>query len=257
MTFPRRRVDELMDDPAIDPERHRQALAGLRRLNRISGVSAAMMRRLTRLSLAANSGASAKKRPLRVLDVACGSGDLPIDWLLSARRRGIPLSVTGLDISDVALQTASKSAQAQGVELGTVCRDALRDGLPGGFDVVTCSLFMHHLDPPEVSRLVQEMWRASGRAVVICDLERSRTNLALVAASARLVTRSDVVHFDASASVRGAYTRGEFAALVHNALGFEVPIRHSLPCRFMTVIDHRCVAESVGDLSPGLAVVGT
>lgn len=115
---------------------------------------------------------------------------------------------------------------------------------------------MHHLDPPEVSRLIQEMWRVSGRAIVICDLERSRTNLALVAASARLVTRSPIVHFDASASVRGAYTRGEFATLVHQSLGFPVQVRSSFPCRFLTVIDQQCQAETVEGFAPAVAGSG-
>ncbi|SMP53206.1 Methyltransferase domain-containing protein [Neorhodopirellula lusitana] len=251
MPLQRQRVDELMDDPALSPERHRSALAGLRRLNWISGVAAAMMRPLKRYSLAN------PKRPLKILDVASGSGDLPIAWLKYAKRRGIPLAVTALDVSEVALQTASQSASAAGVELGTIRRDCLRDGLPGGFDIVTCSLFMHHLDPPEVTRLIQEMWRASERAVVICDLDRSRTTLALVAASARLVTRSDVVHFDASASVRGAYTRAEFTDLVRQSLGFEVAIRRSLPCRWMAIIDQQCEAETVPGMKSVLAGVAS
>lgn len=251
MPLPRERVDEWMDDPALSPERHRHALSGLRRLNRISGVAGAMYRQLKRLA------AATPDRPLRVLDVASGSGDLPIAWLQAARRAGLPIQVTALDISEVAMQTASESANAAGVQLGTVRRDCLRDGLPGGFDVVTCSLFMHHLDPPDVSRLIQEMWRASERAMVICDLERSRTNLALVAASAHMVTRSDVVHFDASASVRGAYTRPEFAKIVHSTLGFPVRVRRSFPCRFMVLIDQQCESELAPDLAPGMVGVGS
>lgn len=252
MPLDRQRVDEWMDDPALPPDRHRHALSGLRRLNQISGVSSALMRQLTRLAASAS-----KHRPLKILDVASGSGDLPIAWLKAAKRKKIPMAVTALDISETAMQTASEAATRADVELGTICRDALHDGLPTGFDVVTCSLFMHHLDPPDVSKLIHEMWRASERAMVICDLERSRTNLALVAASARLVTRSDVVHFDASASVRGAYTRAEFSKLLQQALGFTVPVRRSFPCRFMAVIDQHCDAEYVSSLSPAVAGAGS
>ncbi|TWT65285.1 methyltransferase domain-containing protein [Allorhodopirellula solitaria] len=240
MTISRSRVDERMDAPDLPDDQHRAALAGLRRLNRLSGISGTLFRRLARI--AANLPAN---RPLRVLDVASGSGDLPIDWLRRASRRKLPLAVTALDRSELAMQTAADAAQAAGVQLGTVVRDCVRDGLPSGFDVVTSSLFMHHLDPHEVSRLIQEMWRVSDRAIVICDLERSRTNLALIAAASRLVTRSDVVHFDASASVHAAYTRDEFATLLHQALCFSVPVKRSPPCRFLAVIDQGCQAEPV------------
>lgn len=240
MTFPRCRVNEWMDAPDLSEDRHRAALAGLRRLNWLSGISGTLFRQLARLATSATAD-----RPLRVLDVASGSGDLPIDWLRMAARRNLPLEVTALDRSELAMQTAADAARQAGVELRTVCRDCLRDGLPSGFDVVTSSLFMHHLDPPDVSRLVQEMWRVSGRAIVICDLERSRVNLAIIAAAARLVTRSDVVHFDASASVRGAYTRDEFATLLHQALCFSAPVKRSHPCRYLAVIDQQCQAEPI------------
>lgn len=240
MTFPRCRVNEWMDSPDLAEDRHRAALVGLRRLNRLSGISGTIFRRLARLVSTTPEG-----RPLRVLDVASGSGDLPIDWLQMAARRHLPLEVTALDRSELAMQAAADAAQVAGVELRTVCRDCLRDGLPSGFDVVTSSLFMHHLDPPDVSRLIQEMWRASGRAIVICDLERSRVNLAMIACAARLVTRSDVVHFDASASVRGAYTRDEFATLLHQALCFSAPVKRLHPCRYLAVIDQQCQAELI------------
>lgn len=251
MVFPRCRVEEQMDAPDLCPDQHRAALAGLRRLNRLSGVSTALFRQLVRLAAVAPRG-----RPLRVLDVASGSGDLPIAWLKLARHRGLPLAVTALDRSELALQTAAEAARQAGLTLGTVRRDCLREGLPSGFDVVTSSLFMHHLDPPDVSRLIQEMWRVSNRAIVICDLERSLTNLALVSASARLVTRSSIVHFDASASVRAAYTRSEFAMLLHQALGFSVPVKTSFPCRFLAVIDQQCQAETVKGFMPSVAGAG-
>lgn len=251
MVFPRSRVDEQMDAPDLSPDRHRAALAGLRRLNRMSGVSTTIFRQLARFA-----AVSPRHRPLRVLDVASGSGDLPIAWLASAQRRGMPLAVTALDRSELAMQTAADAARQAGVTLGTVRRDCLREGLPSGFDVVTSSLFMHHLDPPEVSRLIQEMWRVSERAIVICDLERSRTNLALVSASARVLSRSPIVHFDAPASVRAAYTRSEFSMLLHQALGFSVPVKTSFPCRLLAVIDQQCSAETVGGMIPTVAGAG-
>src|SRR6056297_646236 len=158
MVFPRARVNEWMDEPSLPADQHRAALAGLRRLNRLSGVSGALFRQLARLA------GDSQDRPLRVLDVASGSGDLPIDWLRKAQRKNISLSVTALDCSEVALQAASESAAEAGVALPTIRRNCLKDGLPSGFDVVTCSLFMQHLYPPDVSRLLHEMWRASQRA---------------------------------------------------------------------------------------------
>lgn len=237
MTAKRARVDEWMDDPGLDPDRHLAALRGLSRLNRISMVSGVFFSQLARLA------AMTPGRPLRVLDVASGSADLPIDWLRRAKKREMQLQVTALDRSDVAMRAAADSAKVAKVELGTVVRDCLKDGLPSGFDVVTNSLFMHHLEDFEAVRLIQEMWRVSDRAVVICDLERSIVNVGLVGLGSRIVTRSDVVHHDAIASVRGAYSRDEFSALLRQAMGFPVPVRMSFPCRFLAVLDQLCEVE--------------
>lgn len=247
MTLPRRRVDEWMDDPELDAQRHRSALAGLRRLNRLSRVSSVLYPQLARLAK------QTPDRPLQILDVASGSADLPIDWIRKARRQGISLKITALDRSETALATASESATAAGVTLGTIQRDCLADRLPSGFDVVTCSLFMHHLDDDDAIKLVHQMWRACRRSILICDLDRSRINVALVGAAARIVSRSEIVHHDSIASVRGAYTRSEFESLLERSLGFHVPVRRSLPCRFLAVMDQACEVQWAAGARPAIA----
>ena len=248
--LPRQRTEEWMDDPAIDPALHDAALAGLRRLNAVSMIAPLVARHLRALA------ADVAPRPLRVLDVASGSGDLPIAWSLAARRRGWGLNVTAIDRSGHAIETTLRGARRAGVEIGVQQCDVLAQPLPRGFDVVTCSLFLHHLDGPDVTRLVGEMTRVAGRAVLLCDLERTRVNLALVSTAARLVTRCPVVHHDAAASIRGAWTRTELADLIAAAVTTPVPVRSMPPCRMMALIPRGALAQPVNALpaGPGAAV---
>ncbi len=227
-----------MDDPAIDPAVHDAALAGLRRLNSVSMIAPLLAGQLRKLA------AAVAPRPLRVLDVACGGGDLPIAWAKSARRQGWSLAVTALDRCDRALETTRRAAEAAGLEIGVRQANALTEPLPRGFDVVTCSLFLHHLDGPDVVRLVGEMTRVAGRAVLLCDLERTRLNLAIVSAASRLVSRCPVVHHDAAASIRGAWTRSELAELISGVVPGPVPVRSMPPCRMLAVIHRRVTAET-------------
>lgn len=231
MTFPRFRTPERMDDPGLPEADHLQALKGLSRLNRMSGVSRVLFRRLRRYAVRFDD------RPLRVLDVASGGGDLAVAWAGWAKASGLRFRVTTVDVSEVAIEETMRRARDHGVEVGGIRRDCLRDGLPLGFDVVTCSLFMHHLEDYQVIKLLQSMRASAEIAALVCDLERSRTNLCLVAAAAHVVSRSPVVHHDAAASVRGAYTRGEFAALAERALAHSVDVRPLFPCRFLASID--------------------
>ncbi|WP_164102065.1 methyltransferase domain-containing protein [Candidatus Laterigemmans baculatus] len=233
-----------MDDPELGAEEHVAALRGLARLNWFSGVSRQMYRRLRQIALAS-------PRPLRVLDIATGSGDLPIDWLLRSRLEGIPLEVTGVDVSSQAIATARAraavagcSSSGEGWTADWWVANALEDCLPDDFDVVTCSLFLHHLEDEDIVRLLRAMRDATEagglvRRLLICDLVRSRWNLAAVSVASRLLSRSPIVHGDAALSVRAALTRGEFAELAEVALGMAVPVSSLFPCRFISEIDLR------------------
>jgi SAM-dependent methyltransferase len=217
----RARIPELMDDPAIDPGEHRHALAGLARLNRFSNSAGVLWPPLAAL-------ARELKRPVRVLDVATGSGDVPRALLARATRAGAALEVQGCDISPTAVREAERQCPAARF----FAHDALRDPLPSGFDAVTCSLFLHHLSDGEAVSLLANMARA-GAAVLVNDLSRSRFNYCGVWLACRLLTRSRVVRFDGPASVRSAFTPAEALAVAERAGLRGARVRGKFPARFL------------------------
>ncbi len=232
--LPRDRQPELMDDPSLPASERRQAMAGLARLNRVSGIAGTMYRRLMRY-------AEPSGQVLRVLDVASGAGDLPIAWARRAQREGAALQITTLDVAEVAAAEQQRRAKAAGVVIDSVVHDCLKQPLPCGFDVVTCSLFMHHLDQHDALKLLQSMQAVAGRAMLICDIDRSTSNLAMIGLATRLMTRSRVVHTDAIRSVRAAFTCDEFRALAEEALLRPIQVERSFPCRFIATIDELTV----------------
>jgi len=221
---------ERMDDPALNRSEHLAALEGLARINRWTCVSGPIYRRLRHY-------ATALGRPLRVLDVATGSGDLPIDWAQRARRDGIGMEIEAVDISEVALESARQRADEAKLNVRFCQRDVLHGRLPEGADVVTCNLFLHHLAEQDIARLLISMQAVARHAVVICDLERSRANLAAVWFASRLLTRSPIVHEDAVLSVRGALTRAEFSRLAADVLDRPILVRGLPPCRFLAIVE--------------------
>lgn len=214
----RERIPELMDDPALDPEEHRLALVGLRRLNRYSGSTAVLRRPLE--GLARELG-----RPIRVLDVATGSGDVPLE--LSRELKDAEFA--GCDISPIAIEAARQSAP----ELQFFVHDVLREPLPAGFDAVTCSLFLHHLDGDSAILLLKRMAAAAGSLVLVNDLSRSRFNWLAVWIACRVLSRSRVVRFDGPASVRSAFTPKEALGLAERAGLTRATVRQRFPCRYL------------------------
>ncbi len=217
---------ELMDDPALPAAEHRRALTGLARLNAFSnsvGVLWPAVRGLAR----------ALGRPVKILDVATGSGDVPLGLWVRAKRAGIELELSACDISPVALETAAARTRAAGATVNYFPTDALGAALPTGFDIVTCSLFLHHLSDADAVALLARLAAATNGLVLVNDLSRSRWNLGLVWTATRLLTRSPVVRVDGPLSVRAAFTRSEAAALAQRAGLTGATVETRFPCRWL------------------------
>lgn len=223
----RHRIDEMMDDPAIDEASHQWALRGLARLNRISGSVARIWRPIHRLAK------SQGLKRITLVDIATGGGDVPIALTRLARRSGIELEATGIDVSQQALDFAATSARDKGVTVDFRRVDILSDELPGKFDVAICSLFLHHLREPHALRVLRAMKESTTRLAIVNDLARSRLTYAQVWLASRIVSRSPIVHHDGPASVRAAFTMDEALDLAHRAGLDGAEATPTFPCRFL------------------------
>jgi 2-polyprenyl-3-methyl-5-hydroxy-6-metoxy-1,4-benzoquinol methylase len=223
----RNRRPEVMDQPGLSPERHRGALRGLARINFWSGSARILWSGLRDLAR------EAAPRPLRILDLATGGGDVPLRLWRRARRAGIPLVLEGCDLSETAITHAREAAAKVGADVRFFVHDALNGPTLTGYDAVTCSLFLHHLDDDEACTLLRKMAETAGRLVLVNDLARSVTGLVLAHVVTRLLTLSDVVHTDGPISVEAAFTPAEALSLANRAgLGGAV-VGRRWPCRWL------------------------
>lgn len=222
----RRRQPEIMDGPDMAGPRHAAALRGLERINAWSGSA-----RLLGPALAALARQAA--RPVRVLDVATGAGDVPLRLARRARRAGLLMEIAGCDRSPSAVAHARRRAEEQGAGVRFFEWDALRGPLPTGYDAVVSSLFLHHLDEGEAVDFLRRMADAAGRLVLVNDLVRGLPGLALAYVGTRALSRSEVVHVDGVRSVRAAFTAAEAERLAQQA-GLEgATVARRWPCRFL------------------------
>lgn len=218
---------EIMDDPGLDEGRHINALRGLSRLNRISAGAGRLWPPIKALA------ARLATDRLRLLDIAAGAGDIPTAIWRQARRVGLDLDILGLDISPLAVRFAEEQARRRQADVRFSVGDALAGDLPNDFDIVTCSLFLHHLTDDQVCRLLGSMAAAARQLVIISDLVRSRRNLWLVRLGSQLVTRSKVVHADGARSVKAAFQIDEIRDLAVAAGLRQVELTACFPCRFL------------------------
>ena len=203
---------ELMDQPGLDRREHEHALTSLGRANAVSRTTATLWPAIRSAARAVTG------RPLRVLDVACGGGQVTVDLAQRLGRAGIHADVVGCDMSPVALAFARElAAGANEPRLTFVQMDVLRDAWPADFDVVTCSLFLHHLADNDAVTVLGRMKAAARHSVVVSDLVRSDLGFVTAWVGCRLLSRSRVFHVDGARSVRAAFRIGEARALAAEA----------------------------------------
>jgi SAM-dependent methyltransferase len=195
-----RRVNtpELLDTDDCPPSEATASLRDLSRINRWFGGVAT-----TRSLIKRVASVTGRKR-FTVLEVAAGYGEVLKEAARQLARNGITLEITYLDRMRSHLLPGDRAVVA----------DALALPFPdSSFDLVSCSLFAHHLEPDGLARFVIEALRVSRCAVLINDLIRSPIHLALVYAGFPLM-RSYVSRLDGVASVRRAYVLGEILEIL-------------------------------------------
>jgi ubiquinone/menaquinone biosynthesis C-methylase UbiE len=199
--------DEWLDEDRGTPEEIGAALDSVGLANqRFGGVR--LHARLLRRAL---THVSREHRP-HILEVASGRADVLQAALLQL---GIAPNVTLLDRSAAHLPdprawpaTLSAPRVLEGNALDLPFPDK-------SVDIVSCCLFLHHLEPPEVVRFLAESQRVARVAVIINDLERTAIHYRLAQLN-RIIDRSRISRHDGPVSVRRAYTYRELASMLEN-----------------------------------------
>lgn len=241
----RRDAAELLDEAGHDPAELAGNLADIRRVNRLAGGTWATMRELPRLLAAVPAD-----REATVLDLATGSGDLPLAVIRWATRRKRPLRVIASDLSEEILAEAGR--RLAGCPEASLARyDARAVPLPdGAVDVVLCSLALHHFPPDDAIATLREMDRLGRHGFVLNDIRRGAVGYGVAWAASRLATRNRLTRHDMPLSVLRAYTPDEVRSLLAQA-GIDGAVVRTSPLFRMTAVQGPNPARSGGRAADG------
>lgn len=193
-------IAEMLDSDAGTPDEVADALADLCLINRAFGGISTASRLIERIVQKCSC------KSMSILEVASGPGEVQKTVQKRLQRSTIDLEITFLDRARSHLNGSSRAVVGDAVALPFST---------GSFDVVSSTLFMHHLMPDDVCQFVTEALRVCRTAVLINDVIRHPLHLALVYAGLPLF-RSRLTWHDAPASVRQAYTLPEMRSLILN-----------------------------------------
>ncbi len=213
----RRSTETELLDEGVPSDEALRSLADLRFVNRWLGGRRSLRRALAAILDEASSP--------RLLDVGCGSADLPA--LLARERPG--LLAVGLDVKRVHLEAAPAS-------VSRVLADVRR--LPfraRSFDVVTASLFLHHFDEAQLPELLGSLFALTRKALVVNDLRRARVPLVFARLVFPWIFQSSVSVQDGLTSIRRAFTPRDLQVAFEAAGLSGVEIRRVFPYRLIAV----------------------
>ncbi len=155
-------------------------------------------------------------RPVRILDVGCGNGDLLRrieDW---ASARGVGVELTGLDVNPDCVAIAREAANGSG-RTEWVEGDAFRYAPAAPPDLVMSSLVAHHLPDGELARFLRWMEQEAALGWFINDLSRAPVPYYLLGWFARALRLHPFVQHDGPVSIARAFQTADWRELCAQA----------------------------------------
>ena len=217
-------IRELLDADALDEASLNLNLRDIRRINGLLGWRAFTVQAVAKEVRALRADA------FSLIDVACGSADIPLAIARRAARNHLTASIVASDISPQIVAVARKEA-ATTPSVTVERQDALALPYPPAtFDIALCTLALHHFDPPNAVSLLREMARV-GRRVLVFDIQRAQLAYIGSVALVNLLAMHPMTRNDAPASVRRSYSADELRDLAAQAGLREAHVTARFPYR--------------------------
>jgi 2-polyprenyl-3-methyl-5-hydroxy-6-metoxy-1,4-benzoquinol methylase len=199
---------ELMDRPQLVSAELERDLENLRELNRWFGSYALISMFLSRWI---QPGAR-----LRIVDLATGSGDIPRLIAEYGRKIGADLRIDALDRQSATLEIAKKLS-VQYPEIHFVEGNILEWSPDEPYDLVLCTLALHHFSDEDAVRLLRRCRDLSRKFVLVSDLRRGWVATMGVYFLTATMFREPMTKYDGRLSAARAFSFPEMNLLAQRA----------------------------------------
>jgi len=223
-------LQEYTDSPSVSARRKLRLVRGIHYLNTVLSI---YRRYLDVLKPLIEEVAAIQNRPVRVLELASGYGEMSMYLAQMAHKKGIPVEVTGSDYIEHVVMDAERRASQRGLNLhfrtvNVLSMNGLLDR--GQYDIFLIIGSMHHFTPGQLAVMLAQVNKIAtpGSFFVGIDIHRSFHMLFLLPvlhlitaivcfpAILPVVVLPDVFH-DAWLSARKAHTLYELEQIARIA----------------------------------------
>ncbi|MEZ4886926.1 MAG: methyltransferase domain-containing protein [Chitinophagales bacterium] len=237
---------ETMDDLSMEGEELSKALDQLTVVNRFLGGYKIVINGLQKIfnqkmkkRLSASSTEPFFGNPIRIADLGCGGGDTLraiADW--NVKNQQLPLQLHGIDANTFTIEYAKKRSPSYPA-ISYAQKNIFSDDCNfENFDIVICSLFLHHFTEEELLVFLTKCKNAKVKALLVNDLQRHWMPYYLFKLVCGVFGASKMTREDGLLSIRKAFTKSEFEQLIQKTgikeynLQWKWAFRYQLICYF-------------------------
>jgi len=199
---------ELMDRPQLVSSELEKDLRNIRQLNRFFGSHRLVLHFLRRWIKPGDH--------VRIVDLATGSGDIPRLIIDYAQKIGAKVEVDALDRQSATLEIARKLS-GNYPEISYIDANILEWQPADPYDIVLCSLALHHFSDEDAVRLLRRCRELSQKFVLVSDLRRGLLATIGVYLLTALIFREPMTRYDGRVSAARAFSFAELDDLAGRA----------------------------------------
>jgi len=197
-----------MDRPQLVSSELEKDLRNIRQLNRFFGSHRLVLHFLRRWIKPGDH--------VRIVDLATGSGDIPRLIIDYAQKIGAKVEVDALDRQSATLEIARKLSDNY-PEISYIDANILEWQPADPYDIVLCSLALHHFSDEDAVRLLRRCRELSHKFVLVSDLRRGLLATIGVYLLTALIFREPMTRYDGRVSAARAFSFAELDDLAGRA----------------------------------------
>jgi len=221
-------LPEHTGNPDVSSKRKLKIVRSLHRTNLLLGVYRNYIKILTPLIMEV---AAIRNRPVRLLELASGSGEMAMNLARLAQKRNLPVEVTGSDYVEDVVKDAERRAVKRAIEVNFHTINAFDMGelSQGQYDIFLVIGTMHHFTPGQLAVIIAQSKKFAGSAFVGIDGYRSIPLLLWLPIVHFLTFLLDHIH-DAWLTARKFYSLFELEHIANIAApDAQITVAHSFP----------------------------
>jgi len=153
---------------------------------------------------------------VRIVDLATGSGDIPRLIVDFAHKVNVKVEIDALDRQSATLEIAKKLS-ANYPEIIYMDADILEWQPAQPYDIVLCTLALHHFSDDDAARLLRRCRELSREFVLVSDLRRGLLATIGVYLLTAFVFRNPMTKYDARLSTQRAFSFSELREFASRA----------------------------------------